>query len=155
MNLRIVRGYPYGFYHLGSGSSADAAASRRPCRSGFATDMNKHPSTPVALSRWTKPAAHRARRTAQPRGDHAMPLAGGGAQQRGDDHLGPVAPARRTPRSIRTGRSRLNPERASGPSQSGAERGFGLRGATRHQEPVQPSTHRFVITLSHAQTHGG
>ena len=41
-----------------------------------------------------QPAAHRGRRTAQPRGDHAMPLADGGVQQRSDDHLGPVAPTR-------------------------------------------------------------
>jgi hypothetical protein len=80
------------------------------------------------------------RRTAQPRGDHAMPLAGGGIQQRGGDHLGPVAPVRhrprrkqyvrlragmarrplgppwRTARSVRTGRSR------PGPSASAARR---------------------------------
>jgi hypothetical protein len=77
-------------------------------------------------------------------------LAGGGVQQRGDYHLGPVAPARHRPRRkqhvrlrARTADGRPGPQRATesllDPTR---ERNgeFVLRATTRRQEPVQSGT---------------
>jgi hypothetical protein len=156
---RRERGPRRGGLRGASGQSGEPVSATR----GSSPNSGGWSSYNTALACWWIAAARRRARRSQPRGDHAMPLAGGGIQQRGDDHFGPVAPVRHRPRRKQYVRLRARmahrppgpqwangaqhphrplasePQRASGPPQSG--------------RAIRPPVHRFVITLSDAQRH--
>jgi hypothetical protein len=159
-----------------TGKATTSRRERRPRRGGLPGPRGRAASrfpppgdrarTPAARARTTprwpaggsrppatgapQPAAHRAQRTAQPRGDHAMPWPAA-ASSNARSSLGPVAPARHRPRrkqraglrartadrppgrsgqtarSIRTGRSRPSGRGTRLDIQGGCRPGWGRR----------------------------